>query len=414
MARHPFNADSLATITQAFARRQTGIVSSSSIAGGGVIFEGEPLTEEAGDFLIACLKAEMNFKESNLRFQRGEGERTFGRKLWEAVQVLKDPRRLTGEDVVLRDTPMSRFAGRFPVHPDTRVILNTPRDGHSPLAWMFDTELIDVATVREDLSILAALGFFEVVQLADVAGEDTGPRTNEHVQAHAEQMKVVLRELNELRSSGVSRNVSIELLQREWALVRQADEWVAVGIRPDAPPDVAESACATIQARYMKLQYDNSLSSEAREIVRKIHMKNMGSVNLVRRAQKNRGFFLRAKEAYDEGLRNIRVGAWSAAVRSLNLARKANPMNPMILCHLGWALYHDDTRPPVERKEAARQLLVDAEAISDNQAEPSLMLARIDRAEGFRKQAEERLMMVLRKDRGNEEARKLLHEIRGR
>lgn len=412
MARNPFNSESLATITHAFAKRQTGIVSSTTVMGGGVLFEGEPLTEDAGEFLIKCLKADVKFMESALRFQREEGPRTFGKRLWEELQVLKNGSSLQSDDVVLADTPIARFAGRFPVHPDTRIILNSPRDGHSPLAWMFDTEKIDVGVVRDELSILATLGFFEVKKLADVVGDDTGPRANEHVAEHKQLMREVLQELHELRAGGVTRNVSIEQLQREWALVRQADEWVAVGIRPDAPPDVAEAACATIEARYRKLQYDNSLSSEAREIVRKIHMKNMGSVNLVRRAQKNRGFFMRAKEAYDEGMRNIQVGAWSAAVRSLNMARKANPMNPLILCNLGWALYHDDTKPPAERKEAARQLLNDAEAISDNQAEPSLMIARIDRAEGHTKQAEERLMNVLRRDRANEEARQLLHEIR--
>lgn len=413
MARSPFNQESLETIAHAFAQRKTGIVSSKAVAGGGVLFEGEPLTEAAGDFLIQCLSAEMTFKESALRFQRGEGERTFGRKFWAALQVLKDPKSLQGEQVVLADTPLARFAGRFPVHPDTRIILNSPRDGHSPLAWMFDTEKIDVGIVREELSILAAMKFFEVRELESFA-DRPGAQKNEHVLAHTELMKEVLQELTELRRGGVNRNVSVESLEREWALVRQADEWVAVGIRPDAPPDVAESSCSTIEKRYSKLQYDNSLSSEAREIIRKIHMKNMGSVALVRRAQKNRGFFMRAQEAYEEGLRNIRVGAWSAAVRSLNIARKANPMNPLILCNLGWALYHDDTRPPTERKEVARQLLIDADAIADMQAEPALMLARIERAEGMHKQAEERLMSLLRRDRANQEARQLLHEIRSR
>ncbi|HJN78231.1 MAG TPA: hypothetical protein QGF58_30240 [Myxococcota bacterium] len=412
MARNPFNPESLATITHAFAKKQTGIVSSSAVMGGGVMFEGEPLTEEAGDFIIQCLMAEMKFMESALRFQRGEGERTFGPKLWSELQVLKDPSRLAGEEVVLADNTNSRFAGRFPVHPDTRIILNSPRDGHSPLAWMFDTEQIDVTIVRDELSILAALDFFDVKHISEVMDDGDAHRTNEHVVAHKQLMREVFAELTELRRGGVNRNVSIARLEEEWTLVRQADEWVAVGVRADAPPDVAEAACAEIERRYAKLQYDNSLSSEAREIIRKIHLKNTGSVALVRRAQKNRGFFMRAKEAYDEGLRNITVGAWSAAVRSLNMARKANPMNPMILANLGWALYHDDTKPPAERREAARQLLVDAEAISDNQAEPSLMLARIDRMEGFRKQAEERLMMVLRKDRANEAARQLLHEIR--
>jgi cytochrome c-type biogenesis protein CcmH/NrfG len=98
-------------------------------------------------------------------------------------------------------------------------------------------------------------------------------------------------------------------------------------------------------------------------------------------------------------------------VRLLAAARKANPMNPLILANLGWAIYHDSSQPEHERLDIGRQMVADADAIADNMAEPAMMLARIDLREGMLKQAEQRLRALLRKDQANAEARQLLHEV---
>lgn len=415
MARNPFHPKSLQTVVQAFALKQTGILSCGSVPGGGVLFEGEPLTPEAGEWLIQCMAApDLEFMPSELRFQRAEDARSFGRDLWKALSVLQDPARLEMDNVVVQDAELARHALRFPVHPDTRRLLQVPRDGRTPLTWVFDTEEVDPHVVRSDLSVLVAIGFFTTRTMEEIAAEDDGVRANPFVAIQRKTMREIREELTELRRTRATRSTSLETIEREWALVRAADEWVTCGVTPETPPDALERACTATMDRYDKLQYDFSLSSEAREIIRMIHMKNVSGANLVRRAVKNRGLYNVAQDAYGEGMRQLGARNYSLAVKLLSQARKANPMNPMILCNLGWALYHDETRPADARKEMARSILNDAEAISDNQMDPSLMLARIDHAEGMEKQAIERLMMVLRKDKVNTEARELLHRIRGK
>ena len=414
MPRNPFHPKSLQLVTHAFAKRQTGILSCGSVPGGGVLFEGEPLTPEAGEWLVQCLAApDLEFMPSELRFQRAEDAKSFGMQLWNALEALANPHALDDPEIVLADTDMSRFALRFPVHPDTRRLLQVPRDGRTPLDWMFDTEEVDRQVCRADLSVLVAIGFFRTRTAAEVAAEDGGPRANPFVAQQRQSMDDVSRELSEIRRSRATRATSLEILQREWALVRQADEWVTCGLSRNAGPEEVERAAVATMDRYEKLQYDFSLSSEAREVIRMIHMKNVSGANLVRRAVKNRGLYNAAQEAYREGMRQLGARNYSVAVKMLSQARKANPMDPMILANLGWALYHDESRPERERKEMARSILNDAEGISDNQSDPSIMLAKIDHAEGYQKQAVARLMGVLRKDKVNTEARDLLHRIRG-
>ncbi|MCP4804042.1 MAG: hypothetical protein GY913_19490 [Proteobacteria bacterium] len=414
MARNPFHPKSLKLVVEAFAKRQTGILSCGSVPGGGVLFEGEPLTPEAGDWLVECLAApDLEFMPSELRFARSEDAKAFGTTLWNALFVLADARSLDNREVVVLDTDLARYATRFPVHPDTRRMLQVPRDGRSPLEWMFDTEEVDRDIVRADYSVLIALGFFSTKTLQQVLDEDDGVRENQFVAVQRKTMSDIFDELVELRRTKANRGISLETIQREWALVRQANEWVTCGVRNTDSADRVEAAALATMDRYETLQYDFSLSSEAREIIRMIHMKNVSGANLVRRAVKNRGFYNTAKDAYKEGMRQLGARNYSVAVKMLSQARKANPMDPLILANLGWALYHDETRPGPERKEMARSILNDAEAISDNQSDPALMLARIDQAEGFTKQAVARLMGVLRKDKGNSEARELLHKIKG-
>jgi hypothetical protein len=403
--------ESVQVVLKAWARKQTGILSCSEVPGGAVLFEGEPLTSEALDYAMVCIESRgVSFIPTELRFEAQAPP--LSRALWKRFEQEADGARLKGPDVALKDTPLTEFAGRLPIHPDTRRMLGVPRDGTQPLAWDFDLDDIDPEVVRSDLSALVVAGFFELKRVSESRTDRGELGKNVFVAEEKVHMEACKAELLEMRRTNATRgNVVLEQLQREWSLVRQCDEWYAVGVTSSDPPERVEASCARLEDRYEKLQFDFSLPSEARELMQKMHMKHIGSVNLVRRAMKNRGLFNKAQESYQEGMRQLGAGNFSVAVRLLAAARKANPMNPLILANLGWAIYHDSSQPEHERLDIGRQMVADADAIADNMAEPAMMLARIDLREGMLKQAEQRLRALLRKDQANAEARQLLHEV---
>ncbi len=403
--------DSVRVVVTAWAKRQTGILSCSEVPGGAVLFKGEPLTSEALDYAMLCLEAGgVSFIPTELRFEAESPP--LARALWARFEQESDASLLRGPDVGLKDTPLTEFAPRLPVHPDTRRLFGVPRDGTTPLAWDFDLDDIDPDVVLSDMSALVRAGFFELKRVSQGSRDDREVGANTFVIEERQHMDACKAELVSMRQKVATRgNVELEQLKREWSLVRQCDEWYAVGVTSADPPERVESACARLEDRYDNLQHDFSLPSEARELMQMMHMKHIGSVNLVRRAMKNRGLFNKAQESYQEGMRQLNAGNFSTAVRLLAAARKANPMNPLILANLGWAVYHDSSQHEDERTEIGRQLVADADAIADNMAEPAMMLARIDLREGMLKQAEQKLRALLRKDQAHAGARELLHEV---
>ena len=183
--------ESVRVVLTAWAKRQTGILSCSEVPGGAVLFEGEPLTSEAADYAMQCLEHRgVSFIPSELRFEADSPP--LARSLWERFERLGDASTLKGQDVGLKDTALTEFAGRFPLFPDTRRLLGVPRDGSQPLAWDFDLEDVDVDQVLHDLSVLVKVGFFEKTRVSE------GARTEGEVGANifvVEERARVLREI---------------------------------------------------------------------------------------------------------------------------------------------------------------------------------------------------------------------------
>jgi tetratricopeptide (TPR) repeat protein len=409
MSERACNVDSLRVVAHAVAGRKTGILNHWSRQGAAVLIRGQLMSDAALGFLTECLYMDgATFDEIELdRTPRG----VFPSKpLRIAATPLCSTARIQSQlGRVMRDTLPTTDWGAVGMRPLTRDFMALSRTNDPPLQWLVDMHRSDEVVLFADLALAETLG---LIWFQDRAKRVKRDLTHDRAEREARHQRQLAKTIAALLRRPVGVGTSVAELNAEWEVVRQADAWPAVGLaRKDLAADVIHAAIDRARSRYDRLSEDNRVPTEAAGIMRKLHMKYNGSANLVGRALADRKHVHASAAVYKMGEQAQAAGDWSGAYKAYEKAHELNPLSPMVVAKLGWALYKISRGDPV-RLQNARDLLENGAAISDNVPDPLLYLAELEALEGNRWRAELLLIDLLTRDANNARARKLLRSIR--
>jgi tetratricopeptide (TPR) repeat protein len=403
------NVDSLRLVAHAVAGRKTGIVNHPDHMGAAVLIRGQLMNNAAEGFLVECLHL------PGTEFNEMELDRTPtgafpSRPLRLAAKSLTSIGRIkTQLDKVLRDTLPKTDWGAVGMRPLSRDFMALSRSNNPPLQWLLDMHRSDETVLFLDLALAEALGLIWFEIRPKQVKRDL---VHSLAEEQAKHQKELARAIAELLKRPVGPGTSLAELEAEWEIARQADAWPAIGLaRKDLPRDQVDRAIDRARSRYERLCNDNRVPTEAAGVMRKLHMKYNGSANLVGRAVSDRKYAQASEATYKIGEQAEAVGDWRGAQRAYAKAHELNPLNPMVVAKLGWAMYQNCQGDPIRLKEA-KDVLENGAAISDNVPDPLLYLAEIEAREGSRWRAELLLIDLLTRDGNDLRARKLLREVR--
>lgn len=155
-------------------------------------------------------------------------------------------------------------------------------------------------------------------------------------------------------TSPTSSRVPVQRLRREAATLRDADPWTVLGLPRRSLPETIRFTAARMKHRYQILDQDPD--PEVRAL----------AAEVLRRVTSAESELLALKEVLAEtpvddwirrGTEELARKDWARAERCFAQAREATPDNPLALAHLGWARFHNASRPKSVREDEGKELI---------------------------------------------------------
>lgn len=317
--------------------------------------------------------------------------------LWACALAAANPAALANAlDAAWVQRSSATAAARLPLSMTTRRVLAQPNSPRHSLLDLIASADVSVSKVDRELSALVAIGFFRMRRAAN-----RGPKR---------PRSVPLRDRTPARTA--SDAMMLRRLERDWALVRDADDWTVIGASPTMAADTVQRACERMTTRYARAENDPNASPEARALAHRIGRRVDEAVENIRGGSAMTQAEARVrKDPMGEGRRQVSAGNWTLAVRCFAMARKLAE-NASNVAWLGWATYNDPTKPEARRKSRGLEMLALAESMGGHASEVQLLRARADNAEGDLVRAWNRLERLVENDPSDAEAAALLADVR--
>ena len=317
--------------------------------------------------------------------------------LWQCALAAANPESLRAAvDAAWVQRSSATAAARLPIDRSTRRVLAQPNNPRLSLLDLVAGADVPIARVDRELSALVALGFYRLRRAA--------------AQGRKRPRSVPLRDRTPIARSGDA--MVVRRLQRDWQVVRDADDWTVIGASPTMDAETVARACKRMLDRYSQAARDPKASPEARDLATKIRMRVKEAVRNVQSGRAITQVEARLRQdPMGEGRARAKAAEWSVAAKCFAVARRMAETAQNV-AWLGWAVYNDPTRPEERRKERGLELLALAESMGGHAGEVQLLRARAEAAEGDFVRAWTRLERLVEQDPDDEEARVLLRTVK--
>ena len=307
-----------------------------------------------------------------------------------AARVAKPDRVRSATGAMLVPGPNATLLTRLPLSDAVREVVSA--EARVPLEQTLKRD----GDLAEDIAVLLVL---KVVRLAKPTERERLPVSERNARVDASRTALLLRRL-----------------EREWATVKDADDYTTLGISPDTPANESGPAAERMRARYAEIAEDLTAHPKARSLAQNIYQKVLAASKRVAdgigRGAPTAEDLPDEKTAFAEGQKHLDSGDYSRAVKWFALARKYSSNDAANVGYLGWAVYNDPERPKSKRRAKGRELLELSDFINPHEEGAQVFLARVEHTEGDVDRARGRLERLLASEPNYLPAQKLLAQIR--
>ncbi len=388
--------DALRALARIWSQRQTGVLRSPHMRGEARLIEGRAARPQDRTWIVQS--AYVGAVELHPCTVLPVPGLDLLPELWACALALANPSAVLGVlDASLVERSAARRVGELPLSAATRRLLAQDRRPNQDLRVLCQVSDIAPEAVAQEISAMVALGMF---RLRRAAGR-----------SHRQPLHTVTpAQPGEARHTQALRT----RLEREWGLLRDADDWTVVGVSPNMDAVVIRRACERMLTRYQAVGDHRDMPEDVRELARAIHDRVERAVGEI---QAGRALTAGQRQLHQdpvaEGRRRLAAGDYANAARCFTLARQQGE-SALNVALLGWALYNDSGRPHAARTERGLELLGLAESMGGHAHDVQLLRARADLAEGDLVRAWTRLDRILDSDPENRDVRVLLTDVRQR
>ena len=337
---------SLRTLTEAWAMRGTGTVRSPVVSDAHLV-SGEGTDVDDPDRLARAVCA------PELEFVSEEVEHVgmtvpLGGLMMEAARLLGCPNAVTQSPRVrLRSTDLyKRVIHRIPLATATRAVLGHAVQNHLTLGEALRMEGLGAGVVADDLAALVTLGLIELDTPESERADALVPFAPTPVDLPA----FTLTEAEEKALKG--------RLEREWAMVRDVDDWTVLGLQPGAARVRIEAAARRMNARYRTVVDDPLLGQETHEVAQRLFERSQKAARrlLAGITPDAPPAVSGASEALDRGWKAVEREDFVEARRCFALARRDPRGQSSGLAGEGWIDVVDPRSTMAERQEGLELL----------------------------------------------------------
>jgi len=371
-----------------WATKRTGLLLGSNGERAALV-DGEPKSREHLGRVMAFIYAEEPVKFKNADSPLKRPKPILGTHLLKAAERVSKPERVRkATGAMLVPGPHAGILKQLPVPEQLREVL----DGESRVSVM--DVLKHDADLAEDVATLLVM---KVLRLAKPSQSERLPASERRDRVNATRTALLLRRL-----------------EREWEIVKEADDYTVLGVSPDTPESEIAPAAERMQQRYAKVAEDEAAHPKARKLAQRIYQKVAAAATRMAEGSATGGSspLPDEKTAFAEGTKNLEQGDFSRAVKWFALARKYSSNDAGNVGHLGWAVYNDPGRPKSKRHSTGRELLELSDFINPHAEGPQYFLAQVELSEGDPERARARLERLLALEPDYKPAQKLLATIR--
>ena len=416
------DGESLARVAQVWASEQTGAFRSHTLSGRAIVVQGEPRDGQARVWLDKAIR------EGPVQFTPVT---TFGHTphltiagmLWGLACELASTSSLQrNRHGLLVDGVAARGMMRLPLSEPVRKLLEIRSDPSEDLENLLRRSEVDREAVWFELAALITLGALKLrfPAAAKPYAETPSPAPAGRAPSKPPPPPTPLPPPppppppTESSSPGREKIADGELekqamiqkrLQREWAVIEEANDHVVLGITPQMNEETRASACNRMEQRYRKLAEDEGLNDLSRELAQNILARVQVAIERVEQGKAS-SF---VGDPFEQGKVAAAQGDWETALKLFALARSKSD-NPVYRAWFGWALYNDPSRPVETRRAKGREHMDLADNISTN-SDAAFLLARADIVEGELVRAWNRLELLVNARPDYVEARHLLTQV---
>ena len=353
------------------------------------VVDGEPKNREHLERVMAFIYGEemVQFKNADSPLKRPKP--VLGTHLLKAAERVSKPDRVRkAAGAMLVPGQHGGILKKLPVPDQLREVL----DGESRVSVM--DVLKHDADLAEDVATLLVM---KVLRLAKPSQNERLPASERKDRIDATRTALLLRRL-----------------EREWDIVKEADDYTVLGVSPDTPESDIAPAAQRMQERYAKIAADDGAHPKARKLAQRIFQKVAAAATRMAEGSATGGSseLPDEKTAFAEGTKHLEQGDFARAVKWFALARKYSSNDASNVGYLGWAVYNDPGRPKSKRHSKGRELLELSDFINPHAEGPQLFLAQVELAEGDPERARARMERLLALEPGYKPAQKLLATIR--
>lgn len=337
---------SLRTLTEAWALRGTGTVRSPVVTDAHLV-SGEGTDVDDPDRLARAVCA------PELEFVPEEVEHVgmtvpLGGLMMEAARILGSPNAVTQSPRVrLRGTDLyKRVVHRIPLATATRAVLGHAVQNHLTLGEALRMEGLGAGVVADDLAALVTLGLIELEPPESESLEDIAPLVPTPVDLPA----FTLTEAEERALRG--------RLEREWAMVRDADDWTVLGLQPGAAQVRIDAAARRMNARYRTVVDDPLLGQETHAVAQRLFERSQKAARrlLAGITPDAPPAVSGASEALEQGWTAVEREDFVEARRCFAMARRDPRSQSSGLAGEGWVAVVDPRSSMAERQEGLELL----------------------------------------------------------
>jgi len=415
-------------VAQIWAQGLTGVFRSRTVSGRAVVVKGEPRDGQDRNWLDdAIRRGPVQFTPATAF--SSSSRLSIADTLWGLACELGSTGTLQlSRHGVLIDGLAAPGIMRLPLSTPVRTLLESRTDASEDLEGLLQRSQVDRDAVWFELAALIALGALKLRFPAgskpyDVLRPDSEPHrpspkpppTPPPPPPPPPQPSKPAAEMAAPPSPPGSENAALadedeqdkvlKRLEREWAVIEDANDHVVLGITPQMDEETLASACQRMEQRYRKLAEDESLSEPSRELAQRILDRVEVAIERVQQGEAS-GF---AGDPFEQGKAAAAQREWDTALKLFALARSQSD-NPLYRAWFGWAMYNDPSRPVETRRTKGREHMDLADNIVAN-SEAALLLAQADVMEGELVHAWNRLERLVKEQPQNAAARQMLIQV---
>lgn len=382
--------ETFALVLDLWANKRTGLLIGDDGTRAALV-DGEPKDQEHLGRLMGLIYSDgaAAFKNADTPLRRPKAVLA-GHLLKAAARVAKPDRVRKAKGAMLIPGPNAHILSKLPVSEVLREVI--AGEGRVSL----EDALKRDGDLAEDIAVLLVM---KVLRLAKPSQRERLPTAERSARVDATRTALLVRRL-----------------EREWATVKEADDYTVLGVSPDTPTSEIGPAADRMRARYSEIAEDLAAHPKARKLAQSIYQKVVAASQRVSDGQAKGAAgtdeLPDEKTAFAEGKKHLANGDFSRALKWFALARKHSSNDAGNVGYLGWCVYNDPERPKSKRRAKGRELLELSDFINPHEEGPQFFLAKVEVSEGENDRARSRLERLLAIEPDYMPAQKLLAQIR--